>query len=72
MSRDSFFKEFRERHRSLACREKRHDDCELEVVVGDPLASPLKKKQCACDCHLTPAERLRKERQRKEQRFTSE
>jgi hypothetical protein len=72
MPRNSFFKEFRERHRSLACREGRHGECDGEVIVGDPTAWPVKRKNCSCDCHLTPIERLRKERPRKEQRFTRE
>jgi hypothetical protein len=72
MPRKSFFQELRSRYYTAACREGRHPECDGEVIVGDPTAWPAKRKNCSCDCHLTPVERLRKERLRKEQRFTRE
>jgi hypothetical protein len=70
MPRTSFFKEFRERHRSLACREKRHEECDGEVIVGDPIAWPAKKKQCSCECHLTSFERMKLARAKREKKIT--
>jgi hypothetical protein len=54
MPRPDFFKDINEKHRSEECRGVRHEDCPLEVVVGDPIAYPPKIKPCTCVCHDGP------------------
>jgi hypothetical protein len=70
MPRDSFFKELKVRKVCLNCREGFHEGCALEVVVGDPTAWPAKKKPCSCECQMTPYERLKVARAKRENKIT--
>lgn len=51
MPRKSFFEEIRKRYISPECAANNHEDCELEVIIGDPMDYPIRHKPCGCICH---------------------
>ncbi|MGB6870901.1 MAG: hypothetical protein WBD93_14895 [Acidobacteriaceae bacterium] len=70
MPRDSFFKELKIKKVCLNCREGFHEGCSPEVVVSKEDAWPVRKRGCACECQLTPYEKLKIARAKREKKIT--
>jgi hypothetical protein len=51
MPRKSFFEELRKQYITAECKQDRHEECGLEVIIGDPTDFPVHQKPCGCICH---------------------
>lgn len=56
MPRKSFLEDLRKQHVSIACKERRHEDCDGSVQREEFNGHD---HECNCHCHLTMAQRMR-------------